>query len=87
MNVPDDADRCGYIRNHVGPRISGPKCFTAVTSEDKMETVSFKAPADYVEKSNLGMKKKPKEKQDRRPVTLDSRRRYEVDIGRVAARQ
>ena len=70
MNVPDDADRRGYIRNHVGPRISGPKCFTAVTSEDKMETVSFKAPADYVEKSNLGMKNKPKENE--RPEACDS---------------
>ena len=33
------------------------------------------------------MKKMPKEKKDRRPVTLDSRRRYEADIGCVAARQ
>ena len=37
MNVPDDAVCRGYIRNHVGPGISGPKYFTAATSEDKQK--------------------------------------------------
>ena len=56
IDIPDDDHRCGRLPHHIGPRITGPKYFTAATTGDKGRSVSFRSPRDYVEKTNLGMR-------------------------------
>ena len=70
------------------PAITGPMFF-AVAAQTRLEdSVLFDRPSYFVEKSNLGMRRRPRVALKPKGVLrFDEQYRYQPDVGYVAARQ